>query len=99
MALSNESFCIASVHAFLLMLKNAAKFSMVSGISTVFMFIAKVCISVTTTWLGFLLMGAMIPKGESFSEPLVPVLLILFMAYLIASIFIGVFDAGANTIL
>lgn len=65
MALSNTSFCVASVHAFLLILRNAAKFSMVSGIATVFMFIAKVCISVTTTWIGYLLMAEMIPEGET----------------------------------
>lgn len=67
MALQNESFCTASVHAFLLILKNAAKFSMVSSISSVFMFIAKVAISVSTTWIGFILMGSMIPAGESMS--------------------------------
>lgn len=66
MALSNESFCTSAIHAFLLILRNSAKFSMVSGIATVFMFIAKVCISVTTTWLGFILMSEMIPEGESF---------------------------------
>lgn len=99
MALSNESFCTASLHAFLLILRNAAKFSMVSSISSVFMFIAKLCISISTTWLGFLLMDPLIPKGESFSQPLIPVLLILFIAYLISAIFIGVFDAGCNTIM
>jgi len=38
-------------------------------------------------------------EGESFAEPMVPAAIILVMAYMIASIFIGVFDAGANTIL
>ena len=99
MALSNESFCMASVHAFLLILKNSAKFSMVSGIASVFMFIAKICISVLTTVIGYLLLKPMIPAGESFSEPVIPTLIIFLIAYLISSIFIGVFDAGSNTIL
>jgi len=99
MALQNESFCSSAVHAFMLILKNAAKFSMVSSIASVFMFLGKVAIAVSTTWIGFLLMGSMIPEGESFNEPMVPVLMILLLAYMIASIFIGVFDAGTNTIL
>jgi len=56
MALQNESFCTASLHAFILMIKNAAKFSMVSSIGSVFMVIAKICISVSTTIIGFLLL-------------------------------------------
>jgi len=99
MALQNESFCMASVHAFILMLKNAAKFSMVSTIASVFMFIAKICIAVSTTWVGFLILEPMLPKGTELSEPLAPVLVIFLFAYMISSVFIGVFDAGCNTIL
>jgi len=90
---------MASVHAFLLILRNSAKFTMVSGIASVFMFLAKLCISVLTTVIGYLLLKPMIPQGESFTEPVIPTLLIFLMAYLISSIFIGVFDAGSNTIL
>ena len=99
MAISNESFCMSSLHAFLLILKNTAKFSMVSSIGSVFMFIARCCIAVSTTAIGFVLMDPMIPEGESFSSPLVPVLVIFLLVYMIASVFISVFDAGANTIL
>jgi len=99
MALSNESFCTASVHAFLLILKNSAKFSMVSGIASVFMFIAKICISVMTTVIGYLLLKPLVPFNESLTDTVVPTLLIFMISYLISSIFIGVFDAGSNTIL
>jgi len=60
MALQNESFCTSCVHAFLLMLKNSAKFAMVSSVASVFMFIGKVCITCCTALIGFLMIGQMI---------------------------------------
>jgi len=99
MALQNESFCTAALHAFILMIKNAAKFSMVSTIASVFMLIAKICIAVSTTWIGFLLLNPMLPKDTVLSGPIVPIAVIFLFAYLISSVFIGIFDAGCNTIL
>ena len=49
MAISSESFCSSALNAFILMLKNSAKFAFVEGFSDVFMFIAKICISVFST--------------------------------------------------
>lgn len=96
MALQNEGFCISAVHAFLLMLKNSAKFAMVSSIATIFMFLGKICITVTTGWVGFLMIEPLVPAE---TNPWGPVALILVAAYIIASIFIGIFDAASNTIL
>jgi hypothetical protein len=39
------------------------------------------------------------PTGETINEPFVPILIVFIIAYTISSIFIGIFDASANTIL
>jgi len=96
MALMNEGFCMSAVHAFLLMLKNSAKFAMVSSIASIFMLIGKICITVTTAWVGFLLIDPLIEQKTS---PYAPVAVIVVAAYIISSIFIGVFEAASNTIL
>lgn len=99
MALSNESFCSSAINAFLLTLKNSVKFAMVDGMAHIFMFIGKLCITALTTFLGFLLIKPMTPEGTNISSPFVPVLIIFMLSYVISSIFIGIFDASANTIL
>ena len=99
MALSSESFCFSALNAFLLILKNAVKFSMVNSLARVFMLIAKLAISLTTTWVGFLLMDCMIPSSVEVKSPFIPIFMIFLMSYIIAAVFISIFDAGANTML
>lgn len=99
MALSNESFCSSAINAFLLTLKNSVKFAMVDGMAGMFMLIGKACISVTTTFIGFILIKPMMPKGVTISDPFIPVLVIFLISYTISAVFIGIFDASANTIL
>lgn len=55
MAISGDSFCKSALHAFLLVLKNKAKFAFVNGIEGIFMFLAKFCISIFTTLFGWFL--------------------------------------------
>lgn len=57
MALSSESFCTSALNAFILMLKNAAKFAFVEGFSDFFMFIAKLSISIFTTATGIVILS------------------------------------------
>jgi hypothetical protein len=99
MSISSESFCMSAINAFLLILKNSVKFALVNELAWIFMFIAKLTVSVTTTWLGFLLLGCMIPTGVELSSPFFPILMIFFLSYVVATIFISIFDAGANALL
>ena len=94
-ALSGENFCSSAVNSFILILKNAAKFGFVEGIAGCFMFIAKFFIAIMTTLASFFIMNAMVKV----SSPYAPLLVIFIFAYMIATIFIEIFDTGANTIL
>lgn len=94
-ALSGESFCSSALNSFLLILKNAAKFGFVEGIATVFMFIAKFFIAIMTTLISYFVLTAMVEVGSVYA----PLLVIFFFSYIVSSIFIEIFDTGANTIL
>ena len=95
MALSGESFCSSALNAFILILKNAAKFSFVEGIADMFMFLAKFFIAIGTTALCQLIMMAWEGMDPSFA----PLAVVFLISYLIASMFMSIFDVSANTIL
>ena len=95
MAISNENFCSSALNAFILVLKNAAKFSFVNAIGGVFMFIARICIAIMTT----VAVWFMLDLVENVHHKFLPTAIVFAFAYIIASIFISVFDASSNTIL
>lgn len=94
-ALSGESFCSSALNSCLLMLKNWAKFGFVDGIADCFMFIAKFFIGVLTTLISFFLIKAMVKVSSVYA----PLLVVFIFSYIVAGIFIGIFDCSANTIL
>jgi solute carrier family 44 (choline transporter-like protein), member 2/4/5 len=98
MAISSESFCSSALNAFILMLKNAAKFAFVQTFSEVFMFIAKIAIAVGSTVASMLMMNYFL-GANAVTSPIVPALLMFGIAYIVAGIFVSIFDASANTIL
>ena len=99
MACTSESFCPSAIHSFLLILKNSVKFAMVDGIASAFMLIIRLGISMTTTLIGFLLIKPMVDSASPVNSVISPVLIIFALAYLTSHVFIGIFDASANTIL
>ena len=95
LAISNENFCSSSLNAFILVLKNAAKFSFVNTIGTVFMVVAKLCIAFGTviiTWFWIL-------EVDAVESRTLPMLLIFGISYFIASVFVSIFEASSATIL
>jgi choline transporter-like protein 2/4/5 len=96
-AISCEGFCSSAIHSFLLMLKNSVKFSMVDGLASVFIFIAKCLISVTVTWISYLLLGVMVE--DDIHSTFVPLLIIFLVSYMTSAIFVGILEVGSNTIL
>ena len=98
MAISSESFCSSALNAFILMLKNAAKFAFVEGFSEVFMFIAKLSISLFSTLASLIIMKYALASNPV-SSPIIPGIIILLLSFVVAGIFVSIFDAAANTIL
>lgn len=96
-AISSESFCPSALHAFLLILKNSAKFAFVESIAGAFMFLAKTFIAVTTTFIGYYLLPAM--TKPVLIDPTMPCIFIFLFSYFVACKFISIFETSANTIL
>lgn len=96
-AISSESFCPSALHAFLLILKNAAKFSFVESMAGAFMFLAKMFVAITTTMIAYLIIPPMTSPINV--DPTTPCVFIFFFSYLVASTFISIFDISALTIL
>ena len=98
MAISGESFCSSALNAFILLLKNSAKFAFVEGFSEVFMFIAKFGIAVFSTVTSLIIMKYALADNPV-SSPLIPGLIMLAIGFVISGIFVSIFDAASNTIL
>ena len=94
-ALSGEGFCSSALNSCLLMLKNWAKFGFVEGIADCFMFIAKFFIAVLTTLISFFILRVMVKVNSVYA----PLFVVFLFSYIVAGIFINIFDTGANTIL
>lgn len=96
-AVTSESFCPSALHAFLLMMKNASKFSFVEGIAGSFMFLAKMFVAILTTMIGYAILPPMTAPIKV--DPTLPCFWIFLFSYLVASSFISIFDISALTIL
>jgi len=101
MALSGDGFCESALNSFLLMLKNAAKFSFVSSVSSTFMFLAKLSITFLTTYCcyGFMQIDNTTMEEFQVTSPTVPLIFIFLFSYTVSAIFMSIFAVGANTIL
>lgn len=100
MAISGEGYCTSALNAFLLMTKYAVTFGMVESLTEVFIFIVKCSIAIGTTAISWPMMRTdLVPGAQVIHQPYYPAMFILMFSYIIASIFIGMLDAGANTIL
>ena len=97
LAISSENFCSSALNAFILVLKNSAKFAFVEGFSEMFMFIAKVCIAFISTITSLLIMNYTLESPVS--SPILPGIIMLGVGLVVASIFVSIFDAASNTIL
>lgn len=100
MAISGDSYCTSALNAFLLMTRYSVTFGMVHVLTDTFVFIVKVAITIGTIVIAFPLMStSLVPEAQVIQQPYYPAAFIGVFSYIIASIFIGMLDMGANTIL
>jgi Plasma-membrane choline transporter len=85
--------------SFWLIVRNAGRFTVVSGIGFILMFIGKAMTIIVSGWIGYIILMNEPKLKESLQSPIFPVIVIVFIAYLIASIFISLFSFSATTIL
>lgn len=99
MALTSKNFCMSAWATFWLIVRNCARFSMVSGIGFILMFVGKMTICTLSGWISYLIiMNAPVFKDKIYS-PIFPVIIVVFIAYLISSVFLSIFSFSATAIL
>jgi len=72
---------------------------MVTTIGAMLMFIGKGVIIVVSGWIGYLIIMNAAPLKDKVFSPIFPVVIIVFIAYLLASIFLSVFSFSSTAIL
>ncbi len=99
MALNGENFCKSAWLSFWLIVRNAGRFSVVSGIGFILMFIGKAVVIIVSGWIGYIILMNEPNLKENLQSPIFPVIVIVIIAYLISSICISIFSFSATTIL
>jgi len=98
-ALSGKNFCFAAKDGFLLAMGNPLRYSVLYGITGIFVLFGKVFISALTALGAYLV----ITKVEKFKEevysPVIPTLVVLVFAYGIGNVFMTVYGMASETIL
>ena len=99
MALKSTNFCTSAWNAFILILRNKAKFGFVQFIGTIFIFLGKFFVAFLMATLAFVISAYWPWIRENISTPFVPALTCFVIGYVVASIFFSIFSIGSNTIL
>ena len=96
-ALTGNHFCGSAWATFWLIVRNAARFSMTSIVGSLLMFVGKGTIILLSAWIGYLIIVNSLK--EKVASAIFPVVVIVVIAYLMASIFLSIFSFSAETIL
>merc|ERR1719502_2425396 len=91
------SFCTGAKEAFALLFANAARFAMVSMIADFFLFLGKFFVLVASTCIAALILTSP-DVAETISSPIFPGLLVGINAWMLGSIFMGVYEVMIDTI-
>lgn len=95
-ALQSTAFCPSAQQAFYLMLRHAGRFSIGSFISFIMAMIGKGIITSVCVVLTYFTVGKMSPQV---AQPWIPAIIIGMFAWLVASLFLSIYEFGTLAIL
>jgi len=98
MAISGDSFCGSAWNGFLLNVKHLLKFSFANFIAKIFTLLGKIGIVVGNIF-SLLFIMKYITKDSEISSDLAPCVIVGFVTYLTASIFLGIFDTAVMALM
>jgi solute carrier family 44 (choline transporter-like protein), member 2/4/5 len=99
-ALTGESFCPAAMHAFEMIWENAGRFTALGGVGFLFDLLGRILITALSTYLGFIIITNVSTYRDKISDPPYgPALVFAIASYVVASLFMGVYDISADTII
>lgn len=93
---NNTSFCSSAWNAFTLMVRNAGRFSSLGMVDFMLMILGKGTIVSASALVTYLIADKAYPLVQ---QPLIPAILIVAYAYVVASLFLTIFSFSARTIL
>jgi len=95
-ALRSTNFCTSMVESFWMMVRNPGAFSVLNYISWMLMLLGKGSIVATSGYVTYLLCQYALPEVQN---PLVPAIFIGIWAYLVSSLYLGIFEFSSMAIL
>jgi len=98
-AIRSASFCCAAREAFRLMIRNAAKFAIVNGFSSILIFFGKCFIGALTCFLCNLILEVRSDLKEDLHSPSVLIIACFVIGYTLGRTFLTVYDMSSTTIL
>ncbi|CAG9312478.1 unnamed protein product [Blepharisma stoltei] len=98
-AIQSTSFCKAARDAYFLILRNAARFLTLGTIGGIFMVLGKWVITIFTTWVGYMIITNNSKWNDKIYSPVFPTIVFLFISYIIASLFIGIYETACDCLL
>lgn len=99
MAVTGDSFLMSAWNGFLLNLKHGLKFTFANMIAKVFIFIGKVGIVVGNCFSLWIIMSKVTGDDKEVSSPYGPIILVGFVTYLAASLFLSLFEEAVMALL
>lgn len=98
-ALRGKNFCMASIDGVTAILSNPARYSIVSGVGAIMMFITELLITAGATLLFYILITFKESIRNNIMEPIFMLIVVALGSAIIAKVFMSVYSVSMDTIL
>jgi Plasma-membrane choline transporter len=98
-AMTGENFCVAARNSFKLIIENSGRYLVLGGVTSYFTFIGQLGITLTSTYLGYILLLQDVGVSHDLNSPVPPIVAFLIVSYVIASLFLSVYNMANDTII
>lgn len=98
-ALRGKNFCMASIDGVTAILSNPARYSVVSGVGAIMMFITELLITAGATLLFYILITFKESIRNNIMEPIFMLIVVGLGSAIIAKVFMSVYSVSMDTIL
>eukprot|EP00826_Nyctotherus_ovalis_P013998 TRINITY_DN1385_c0_g1_i22.p1 TRINITY_DN1385_c0_g1~~TRINITY_DN1385_c0_g1_i22.p1 ORF type:complete len:402 (+),score=98.39 TRINITY_DN1385_c0_g1_i22:734-1939(+) len=98
-AIRSLCFCCAAKEAFLLVMRNVARFALVNIFAGIFTFFGKLVVALGTAFMSWYLLTEWEAVKDDIYTPIVPTIACFVIGYVLAALFLAVYDLACAAIL
>lgn len=99
-ALTGESFCLAAMNGFILILKNSACFIFTGGLGGFFNLIGKLLVCILNMIIAYIILDmGNTGLAKDINSPVGPLIVVFVITYVIAQLFMGMYTTCATCLL